>query len=365
MGKLIFLIIEEIRIFFKSKSGVFWVIVFPTLSLLILGLVFGNFESSKTRIGIFDFDSSTTSNFYIENLKIFKNLTIHILNNKNYTKELKNNNLDIILIINSTLRNRKSPITLIYDSNKTQNIFYALTSIKSYTQAFKEAILSKDSRTLITPIETEEINIRSQEMSYIEFLIPGIISMAILSITLFSVGIKFSYMKGSGFLKRLSIVPFSPLYYIIANIVSYLIIILCVSFLLLTEAHYLFHVTLPFLFIRWIGFLVLGSSCYLAMAFLFPAFTHNGDQADIAGQMLFFAMMFLSNSYFPIDNMPKVLRYMAYIFPNTYFNDGLRRLYFSNMYQPYRILTDSAILFLLLLLFTGIATFKFKWVDEK
>ncbi len=384
MIKLLFLILEEVRIFFKTKSGVFWVIVFPSASLLVLGVVFGSFASAKTKIGVINASNSSETialyMFYVENLRVFKNLKITTVQYNKYRALLDNRELDIAIIMNSNIINSSvdtyypdkllpekdipvKNIRIIYDPAKLKEIFYGLMTVKSYTRAFAETVDTKTIPTISTKIE--EINANTEKVGYIDFLISGIITMAILSITIFSVGIKFSYMKASGFLKRLSIVPFSRSYYIIANIISYLLIIVIVTIILLTEAHYIFNITLPARTIQWWGFLILGSLTLLSMSFLFPTFTRSGDQADIAGQILFFLMMFLGNSYFPTKNMPKLLQYSTLLLPNTYFNDGLRRLHFSSLYQYKPLLTDAIILSLGFFAFTSIAILKFRWVDDR
>jgi ABC-2 type transport system permease protein len=71
-------------------------------------------------------------------------------------------------------------------------------------------------------------------------------------------------------------------------------------------------------------------------------------------------MMFLSGTFFPIDQMPDVLKGIARIIPLTYLSDALRQVMVSGAaFAP--LWQCAAVLLAWLVVCFGIAAFKFRW----
>lgn len=357
MTKLLFLVLEQVRIFFKVKGGVFWVVLFPVVLVLILGMVFGGVDQTASRIGIVDHERSDLSRTLVRNLHLFRNLELHELDD-GYTKALEEKKVDLVLVIEKGFAAGNCEPRLVYDYGRSRDIMWGLSTVRPYLQAFMEVYLGAE------PPPVSEVGHSVQGRRYIDFLIPGVIGMLILSMAVYFIGTKLTELKENGYLKRMSIVPVSRTTFIMANILSSFVIIAGVTFLLLLEGLLVFQVPLPERFLPWLGFVFLGTLSFLGMGFLIPSFTSSSGTANTIGQTAFFLMMFLGGVYFPLENLPQPLRVLAGLLPVTYFNEGMRRLHYAELFDSGRILLAGVILLVLLVLSVLISATRFRWVED-
>jgi ABC-2 type transport system permease protein len=70
--------------------------------------------------------------------------------------------------------------------------------------------------------------------------------------------------------------------------------------------------------------MVLGTIAFVGLGMIIAAFMKNEDTAAPAASMMTFPLMFLSGTFFPVENMPPVFQAIAAVSPLTYVNAGLR-----------------------------------------
>ena len=72
--------------------------------------------------------------------------------------------------------------------------------------------------------------------------------------------------------------------------------------------------------------MILGAVAFLALGYVVASFAETEDAANGMTSVIQFPMMFLSGTFFPIDQMPDVLQGIARIIPLTYLSDALRQV---------------------------------------
>jgi ABC-2 type transport system permease protein len=108
------------------------------------------------------------------------------------------------------------------------------------------------------------------------------------------------------------------------------------------------------------GFVVLGAVTFLALGYVIASFANTEDAANGMTSVIQFPMMFLSGSFFQIDQMPGFLQGIARAIPLTYLSDALRQVMVGG--APFAPLwTCFAILGVWLVVCFGIAARKFRW----
>ena len=73
-------------------------------------------------------------------------------------------------------------------------------------------------------------------------------------------------------------------------------------------------------------FVVLGAVAFLALGYVIASFAKTEDAANGMTSVIQFPMMFLSGTFFPIDQMPDFLQGIARLIPLTYLSDALRQV---------------------------------------
>ena len=95
---------------------------------------------------------------------------------------------------------------------------------------------------------------------------------------------------------------------------------------------------------------------------LISRFVRDEETADMAGGAITFPMMFLAGTFFPLDQMPELLRNIAQILPLYYVNEGLRNamIYLNNEKTIY--FTSFVIFFALIFFISG--ALLTKWQED-
>jgi ABC-2 type transport system permease protein len=189
-------------------------------------------------------------------------------------------------------------------------------------RVFDEAALQQSGSPARITIKTEPI--KSRKLTYMDFLLPGILAMSIMQMGVFSVAFVFVDLKKRGILRRLKVTPMNPNDFILAHVVTRVIVLLLQVTLLITAGMLFFH--LNFIGSIWNLFLVglLGAVVFLAMGFAIAGVSKSEDQVAPLANVITMPMMLLSGIFFSRANLPGFAHALTSIFPLTYLADGLR-----------------------------------------
>ncbi len=193
--------------------------------------------------------------------------------------------------------------------------------------------------------------------SYIDFLSPGIIAMAVLFSSMFA-GISVLWDKQFGFLQEVLVAPVSRLSIVIGRTLGGAttaliqgVFVLIISFVLGVKFS-LNGLLQGLIFMVLIAFFSVGFGLIIA-----------SRMEDIHGfqlimNLLIFPMFFLSSAFFPIKDLPNWLKALTYINPLTYGVDGLRGSLIGISYFP--LLLDLTLTFLFAAATMIVGSYSFK-----
>ena len=99
---------------------------------------------------------------------------------------------------------------------------------------------------------------------------------------------------------------------------------------------------------------------FLALGYVVASFAKTEDSANGMTSIIQFPMMFLSGTFFPIDQMPEPIQVVARVIPLTYLSDALRQVMvggaaFAPLWVCFAVLAGW------LVVCFGIAARKFRW----
>jgi len=202
---------------------------------------------------------------------------------------------------------------------------------------------------------------RAGEGNYIQFLVPGIILMSVLTTAIFS-GIDIIWDRQFGFLKETLVAPVSRLQIVlgktlggatVAAIQGIIIFLLTLILGFKPQSLILLIPAFAFVFLIAIFFSSLGT----AIASLLE------DMQGFQLIMNFFIMptIFLSGAFFPLENLPKTINFITKINLLTYGIDGLRwALNGTSSFSP---ITNFLILSVVTSALLGIASYLFSKIQ--
>ncbi len=104
------------------------------------------------------------------------------------------------------------------------------------------------------------------------------------------------------------------------------------------------------------------SMLFSGMGMILSRFVKDPETAGAAANAITFPMMFLSGSFFPLEQMPEFLRGIATVLPLTYANNGLRDTMI--MGEPQRAIINTIIVTVLGIISLLVGAWITKWEEE-
>jgi ABC-2 type transport system permease protein len=405
----------------RSRSGLFFSLVFPVLLLAIFGSIFSNPQNITFNLYVQNKDvdssgkASQLSSIFIESLNKSGVFKISILSNEvdalNFARsqrgifeqrrvivipkgfndfiinstekaQLEQGISQIQMLLNSPYLNetQKEMLSnfLQYMKNRLQQIKIENVSLEIYISkadpAYEQLInifnnfISKfgSSVTGISiniPIQEKEIGIRTLSAS--DYYVPSYIAFTIMSNALFGLTGVISDLRRRGIFKRVIVTPLRKYEWIIGISFSQLILIFLATVIMMAIGYFAFKVT-PVIDLIHISVaifaMILGTLCFTFIGVVIGTLFKQPDTAGTVGSVVAFPLMFLSGVFFPIEIMPSYLKIIAAFSPLYYLAVTLR----ESMIQGVFILTPISITILAVLsiAFLIISLYLTKWTAE-
>ena len=197
---------------------------------------------------------------------------------------------------------------------------------------------------------------------YIDFLVPGVIAMAIMTNGIYAVSGTFVTYRQKGVLHRLRATPMPLSSFIGANVVVHLVRSLIQAALVLAVGVFVFHVHVAGVHLlgRVAVMALVGAGCFVTIGFFVAAVAKNVEVAAALGQVIGTPMMFLSGIFFPMDNAPAWIQPVVKLMPLTYLANGLRDVIIHGT-SLWFVRLDLAVLAVFTVVFMGLSVRYFRW----
>ncbi len=164
----------------------------------------------------------------------------------------------------------------------------------------------------------------SEGTSYLAYLIPGIIGMGIMTSSLMA-GISVLWDKEFGFLKEIMVSPVSRYSIVLGRVAGNVstsiiqgLLIGFISLFLGLQFQSIIQLLNALLII------LLISTTYVGLGLLLTSLIKDMQGFSAIMSLVMMPMVFLSGAFYPVDNLPGVIRAVTYLNPLTYGIDGLR-----------------------------------------
>ena len=173
-------------------------------------------------------------------------------------------------------------------------------------------------------IEAQAVD--SKGLEYVDFLVPGIISMAIMQMGIFSVVFSLIQFRQQGVLRRLYATPIRPHNFLIGQVFTRLLVSIVQVAVLLGVSVLIFGVKVEGNFGYLFVLAVLGGALFIAIGFVVSGFAKNEEVGAPLANIIALPMMFLSGVFFPTDTLPGFLEDIVQYLPLTFLADGMREV---------------------------------------
>ncbi|MCX7843927.1 MAG: ABC transporter permease [Candidatus Bipolaricaulota bacterium] len=164
----------------------------------------------------------------------------------------------------------------------------------------------------------------AQTVGYAEFLLPGVLLMALFVLGLFGVPDVVLLARETGVLRRYFAAPLSGGRYLLGVGLGLALVAAAQTAAVWALGRMAFGVRLPLGRPASLAFLLLAFATALALGFLIAALARNSSNALALANLLNLPLQFLGGLYFPLTGLPAALRPLVAANPLTHLAEGWR-----------------------------------------
>jgi len=314
----------QIKMMFREKQVWFWNLFFPIILMVIFMIIFGGGGDSnfKAKVAVVKPSVNETSDMlesYLRNVPVLEWKLEQTVDEVQADQWVKDKKVDAVIVLPAadakTLdlivnkENERSATTQVISGILDQFIQQTNYAVAGIQPTFK--------------VETKSVSGGSEDLSYVDFLLTGMIALAVAQGGLFGM-VDMVEMRRKGLLKRLKMTPVKMgLFGVGGMMVRFVLGI--VQILILTLIGVLgFGAKLHLDFSTLIVAFFIGALAFNALGYLFSSFSKSIEAYMGMANIASFLMMFLSGIFFSTNGFPDWLVPVSKVLPLTYFVNGIR-----------------------------------------
>lgn len=352
-------ILADVRAFgaqyLRSRVGAFFALAFPLILILLFGAIFSESGSSMITLHVQDLDDTPLSRDFIEALN---NTTVFRL--QSIPKDVEIGEYIRANSINTALRipadfsenvtryqagDLSAQVNVTLFGDPTQSSYgIAFAAVSGAATRFNFGIVGAP------PVVHPEVRpIVGSSLKYIDFFLPGVVGLTILTTPLFGMTTVCAEYRTRKYFKFLATTTLTKGEWLASKIIFYSLLMLASLALMLVVSIIIWGASVS-LTPTAILFIVAGTFEFTSLGMILGLYVRDAETAAAVANAIGFPMMFLAGSFFPIETMPAFLQSVARALPLTYVNEGLRAtMVFGN--------EGTALTYLLITVVAGVVFF--------
>ncbi|MEI8201921.1 MAG: ABC transporter permease [Bacteroidota bacterium] len=322
------LLIIQFKEFFREPGALFWSFIFPILISLALGFAFTDkpvvFQRAAVVLHTAD---STVIKPFLEK-KCIKNSTPIVT----YQLTVDNKHLGKTTTQfipckweESLIKMKRGEISIILseDSGKVQYHFDPANSGSRLAYIGISSMI--DGKSLVSD-QSEIKPLETKGTRYIDFLIPGLLTMGIMSSCLWGICYGLIEKRSKKLLRRMVATPMKKSYFMITMFFSRYVFTILETIVLLVFAHLVFGVSVQGSWLAFAAIIISGSFFFMGLSILLASRTSNPQVGNGFISSITMPMMLLSGIFFSYSNFPDFVIPIIRYLPLTLFTDSLRSI---------------------------------------
>lgn len=309
----------------RDKMTLFWFLAFPVLIMLLFGAIFSNEGTASYDVGVVSSAGDPLSEGVLAGIR-----AVHVFNVSTGALEdeleaLRNGKRDMVvdasgIAMQALASSGPAKIRVYYDNTQTTAQQVLLPVVQQVLDGVERRI---DPRPRAFEVAAEPV--QSTVMKMVDFLLPGVLAMAIMQLGVFG-SMRAVSLREQKVLKSLGATPLPRKMLIAAEVLVRMAIALLQALIMVAVGRLVFHVVMVNGWHVLLGVVLLGAATFVSLGFFLASFPRTEDAAVGVAQVVQFPMMFLSGIFFPVEMMPSFLKPVMTAMPLTYLADLLRQV---------------------------------------
>ena len=344
------LISANVKLVVRNRQTMVWSLVFPLMLMVLLGLFFGHATRSTSHVAVVGSGIWATS--LLAALRRVPGFVVHAASRAQAMDQVRTGKAALAVFVQAG-----TPVRLtIWQSvaNTTTNGVNALI-VRQVASGIQQAM--QHTPSLFT-LATRSVS-GPGGGSYIDFLVPGVLAMELMSNGLFS-GLAMVTYREQGILRRIRVTPVPTVLFLAARIVVQLLVLAVQLVITLGVAMVLFRYRPAGGAGPAAAAILLGALTFIATGFFVAGVARTADAASAIANLINLPMMFLGGVFFPTSGFGGAFGFLIRLVPLSYLSSALR-LTLSNGEGFAAIGGDMLFLLGTLVVATSLAARFFRW----
>ncbi len=306
-----------LKMFMRQREAIIWTILLPLFMVFLFSFV--KFDGlGHVAIGVVNHSQDTT---LVAALRTIQALKISEGKTEQELLHLQKGERALVLVIPVAFQQiGNDSLTLYLNAEKPQET----QTGKLIIQRALDELALRQSHLPRHMLRAELVN--SRNLTYIDFLLPGILAMSIMQSGVFGVAFGFVILKKRGILRRLLATPMKIGDFIFAQVCTRLLILMLQVLVMVGAGVLFFNLHFIGSIFNMLLVALLGGVVFLAIGFALSGVSKSEDQVAPLANVITLPMLMLSGVFFSRENLPGFAHVITDFFPLTYLADGLRSI---------------------------------------
>jgi ABC-2 type transport system permease protein len=328
MTALTALTIANIKSYVRDRAALFWTLAFPLIFIFMFGFIFQGGGASDLTLGWVDKDGSAAAGQLRTAFETPDGIELIVADEADALEQMRQGGIDAVIevpagygaAVEAAGAGGGPPTSVVVytdpsRSNLVASVYQAVGSVLG--------VVNLGGRPPLVIPQPETL--QTENLNFISYFVPSMLGLSVMQVGIFA-AIPLVADREKLILKRLAATPLRRWQLVGSNVLMRLLIALIQAVIIVGVGVLIFGVEITGPFPLSIVFIVLGAVSFLALGYVVASFASTEDAANGMTSVIQFPMMFLSGTFFPIDDMPDALQAVARAIPLTYLSDALRQV---------------------------------------
>ena len=298
------LTLVKVREFLREPEALFWVFVFPIILALILGLAFRSSPEEELLVGVAE---GARAQWVLESLNADPTIEAEIFSEEAARQELRTGRIALVVLPGESW-------VYWFDPTRPESRVAKLT--------VDEVLQTAAGRTDAKPTSIREMTEKGSR--YIDFLIPGLLGMNLLSTGVWGVGFYIVSARMNDLLKRLIAAPMKKSHFLGAQILGRLMFLVPEVAALLAVAYWLLDVPIRGSLATLTLVIFVGAMTFCGFGLLTGSRAKTIEGASGIMNFIMLPMWILSGIFFSTARFPDIMQPLVQSLPLTATIDAMR-----------------------------------------
>ena len=301
-GALWQLTLTRWRMFLREPSAVFWTFGFPILLSIALGIAFRNRPPEPVRVAVEAGEGADAVRAALD----APDVRVSVASPESARAMLRSGKVSVVVVA--------SPRAYRFDETRPESRLARLV-VDDRLQRAAGRVDAEHAR---------EERVTEPGARYIDFLLPGLVGMSLMSSGMWGIGYLIVEMRTRKLIKRMVATPMRRAHFLLSFVFMRMLVLVVELPLLLGFGRLVFGVEVRGSYALLAGVVVLGAVAFSGLGLLVASRAENTQTAGGLINLVMLPMFMCSGVFFSSDNFPASLQPFIRALPLTALNDALR-----------------------------------------